>query len=114
MFPCPTCSKSAAAQTNELVTYLKANCASQWSGRIWLDVEGSQYWTGSSSNNQAWYKALVDSCSTYKVTCGVYSSTSQWSAIFGSTSFSYGSSLKLWYAHYDGSTSFSDFTAFGG
>lgn len=52
----PTCSKSASTQTGELVSYLKANCASQWSGRVWLDVEGSQYWTGSTSSNQAWYK----------------------------------------------------------
>jgi hypothetical protein len=54
-----------------------------------------QYWTGSTSSNQNWYKALVDSCSSVGTNCGVYSSASQWSAIFGSTSFSYGSSLPL-------------------
>eukprot|EP01035_Chromulina_nebulosa_P019375 gene19375-25242_t len=97
MFPCPTCSASAASQMSTLVTYLKANCASYWSGRIWLDIEGSSYWIGSTTSNKAWYQNLVDSCSTYSVTCGVYSSSSQWSAIFGSTSYSYGSSLKLWY-----------------
>jgi hypothetical protein len=42
MFPCPTCSKSAATQMSELVTHLKSNCASTWSGRVWLDIEGSQ------------------------------------------------------------------------
>jgi len=52
----PTCSKSAATQMSELVTYLDANCKSQWSGRVWLDIEGSQYWLGSTSSNQAWYK----------------------------------------------------------
>ncbi len=26
LFPCPKCSKSAAAQVNELVTYLNAHC----------------------------------------------------------------------------------------
>jgi len=114
LFPCPTCSKSAATQMSELVTYLNANCKSQWSGRVWLDIEGSQYWLGSTSSNQAWYKQLKDSCKTYSVTCGVYSSSSQWSAIFGSTSFSYGSELPLWYAHYDSNPSFSDFSAFGG
>lgn len=114
MFPCPTCSKSAATQMSELVSYLKSNCASSWSGRVWLDVEGSQYWTGSTSNNQAWYKKLKDSCATYGVRCGVYSSYYQWQSIFGSTSFSYGSELPLWYAHYDNSASFGDFSAFGG
>lgn len=27
---------------NSLVSYLKSNCASAWSGRVWLDVEGTQ------------------------------------------------------------------------
>ncbi len=27
---------------NSLVSYLKTNCASAWSGRVWLDVEGTQ------------------------------------------------------------------------
>jgi len=114
MFPCPTCSKSAASQMSELVSYLNGNCKSEWSGRIWLDIEGSQYWTSSTSSNQAWYKNLVSACSTYGVKCGVYSSKSQWSAIFGSTSFTYGNSLPLWYAHYDNNPSFSDFATFGG
>jgi len=114
MFPCPTCSKSASSQLNELVSHLKGNCGSQWSGRIWLDIEGSQYWKGSASSNQAWYKTLKDACGSAGVRCGVYSSSSQWSAIFGSTSYSYGSELPLWYAHYDNSASFSDFSSFGG
>ncbi len=114
LFPCPTCSSSASSQMSSLVSYIKSNCASAWSGRVWLDVEGSQYWTGSTSSNQAWYKALVDSCSSVGTNCGVYSSASQWSSIFGSTSFSYGSNLPLWYAHYDNNPSFSDFSAFGG
>jgi len=114
MFPCPTCSSSAASQMNSLVSYLKSNCASAWSGRVWLDIEGSQYWSSSTTTNKNWYQALVDSCKTYSVTCGVYSSASQWSAIFGSTSYSYGSSLPLWYAHYDNNPSFSDFSSFGG
>jgi GH25 family lysozyme M1 (1,4-beta-N-acetylmuramidase) len=114
MFPCPTCSKSASTQMSELVSYLKSNCASAWSGRVWLDIEGSQYWTGSTSSNKSWYQNLVNSCSTYGVRCGVYSSYYQWQAIFGSTSYSYGSNLPLWYAHYDNNPSFSDFSAFGG
>jgi hypothetical protein len=95
-------------------SYLKSNCASSWSGRIWLDIEGSEYWYSSTSSNKAWYQNLVDSCKTYSVTCGVYSSYYQWEDLFGSTSYSYGSSLPLWYAHYDGSAEFSDFTSFGG
>jgi len=114
MFPCPTCSKSAAQQMSELVNYLKTNCPSQWSGRIWLDIEGSQYWFSSVTSNQNWYKQLKDSCGTYGVRCGVYSSASQWSAIFGTLGFVYGNELPLWYAHYDNNPSFSDFSPFGG
>jgi hypothetical protein len=117
---------------SELVNHLNNNCKSQWSGRVWLDVEGSQYWTGSTSKNQAWYKDLVTACKSH-AKCGVYSSSSQWQAIFGSTSFTYGSDLPLWlghsteifgnrvividacrYAHYDNKASFSDYTKFGG
>eukprot|EP01034_Spumella_vulgaris_P028372 gene28374-35217_t len=110
----PTCSKSANTQMGELVDHLRADCKSKWSGRVWLDIEGSQYWTGSPSKNQAWYKDLTASCAKHSVTCGVYSSASQWSAIFGSSSFSHGGDFPLWYAHYDGVASFADFSAFGG
>jgi hypothetical protein len=114
MFPCPTCSKSAASQMSELVSYLNDNCKKEWSGRIWLDVEGKEYWTSSQSDNKAFYQSLVDSCPVYGVTCGVYASQYQWSDIFGSTSYSYGSSLPLWNPHYDGKASFDDFVSFGG
>jgi GH25 family lysozyme M1 (1,4-beta-N-acetylmuramidase) len=87
---------------------------SAWSGRVWLDIEGSQYWLGSSDSNRQWYQDLVDACKSKAHSCGVYSSASQWSAIFGSGSYAYGSNLPLWYAHYDGNPSFSDFSSFGG
>jgi GH25 family lysozyme M1 (1,4-beta-N-acetylmuramidase) len=116
LFPDPTSSKTAGTQMKELVQYLQTNCPNAWSGRIWLDIEGSQYWLGSYSSNKVWYQNLVDSCSTYGVKCGVYSSQSQWQSIFGSTTYSYGSNLPMWYAHYDGVASFSDYPnyKFGG
>lgn len=96
MFPCPTCSKTASAQISELVTYIKTYCSTQFSGRIWLDIEGSQYWLSTTTLNKSWYQNLVDACTSSGYNCGVYSSYSQWSAIFGSTSYSYGSTLPLW------------------
>ena len=59
-------------------------------------------------------QALVDACVS-KMTCGIYTSASGWVPIVGS-SWSYPASkgLPLWYAHYDGKPSFSDFKAFGG
>jgi hypothetical protein len=68
---------------NSLVSYLKSNCASAWSGRVWLDIEGSQYWMSSTSSNQAWYKVrpspparqsracFVWFCGCYCATCRV-------------------------------------------
>ena len=114
MFPCPTCSKSATSQVGEMVDNLNSNCKREWSGRVWLDIEGSQYWKGSSSANKAFYEELVDACKKKSRACGVYSSSSQWSALFGSSSYSYGSNLPLWYAHYDNNPSFTDFSSFGG
>ena len=55
----PTCSSSANSQMADLVSYLKSNCASAWSGRVWLDIEGTQYWLGNTASNQAWYQVSV-------------------------------------------------------
>jgi len=111
LFPCPTCG-NAADQVNTLVNYLNSNCQSYWSGRIWLDIEGSQYWLGSYSANQDFYVQLKDACVS-QGPCGIYSSYYQWEELFGSTSFCYGQDLPLWYAHYDNNPSFSDFSSFG-
>ena len=116
-FPCPTCSASASSQLNSMVNYLKANCSGSWNGMIWLDIEGSQYWTGNTTSNRTWYQSLVNACGALSgARCGVYASASQWSAIFGSTSYVYGQATtpQLWYAHYDNKASFSDFSSFGG
>ena len=117
LFPAPTSSKSASTQMGEMVSYLNANCQSSWSGRVWLDIEGTQYWLGSSSKNQQWYSSLVESCASHNVACGIYSSSYQWSSIFGSTSYKNPvAGMPLWYAHYENTPnpSFSDFSAFGG
>ena len=44
---------------------------------------------------------------------GVYTRSSQWGPIMGSE-YRGGSSHQLWYAHYDDSPSFNDFSPFGG
>ena len=113
MFPCPQCG-SASSQVKSLLDYL--NSCSAFSGKIWLDIEGSQYWLGSSSANRAWYQNLVDSCTNSRFSCGIYSSYSQWQEIFGSVDYEYGSYLPLWYAHYDGQPNFNDYSSlpFGG
>ena len=61
---------------------------------IWLDIELAQYWTGNTTSNRTWYESLVNACNARSdARCGIYASASQWQAIFGSTSFCYGSNL---------------------
>lgn len=120
MFPCPKCSASPQTQLSSMISGLKsAGCTftrgSQGKsnfGKVWLDVENPSYW-GSQSSNQAFFKGLVQECESLGIDCGVYSSASQWVPLFGS-SFTAGSSLPLWYAHYDNEQSFNDFSPFGG
>ena len=138
MFPCPKCGDPAgqvASLVKYWVWYAVCECVHAmvrpqhrnfnlhiWLQnthsvnvkRLWLDIEGSQYWTGNHDSNQAFYKGLIDACSKSGLVCGVYSSASQWEPIFGSRSFSYGSNLPLWYAQYDGKPSFSGWAQFGG
>jgi len=113
IFPCPTCSSSAQTQMDTLVSHLKSTCPDAWTGRIWLDIEGAEYWTGSYSSNQAFYESLVDACLSTGYRCGVYSSQYQWSSLFGSTSYCYGDNSKgdfpVWYSHYDYDPSFDDY-----
>jgi len=52
----PTCGSSANSQLTTLVNYLNGNCKAAWSGRVWLDIEGSQYWTGDTNANRNWYQ----------------------------------------------------------
>ena len=47
MFPCSTCSASAASQMSTMISYVSSNCNSEWSGRVWLDIEGAEYWSSS-------------------------------------------------------------------
>jgi len=117
MFPCAKCSASASNQMTNMINSLKSAGCTQGSGKgtfgkVWLDIEGTQYWPAQSSA-QAFFNGLLSACKSLSLNCGVYSSASQWNPIFGS-SFSAGSSLPLWYAHYDGNPSFSDFASFGG
>ena len=81
-------------------------------GMLWLDVEGTDYWSSSASNNVNFLQAMVDEGNKQGVTLGIYTSNSQWSPIMGgSTQFSM---YPLWYPHYDNWASFDDFSSFGG
>mmetsp|Transcript_7847 Transcript_7847/g.19220 ORF Transcript_7847/g.19220 Transcript_7847/m.19220 type:complete len:234 (-) Transcript_7847:257-958(-) len=81
-------------------------------GQLWLDIEGTQYWSSSHSSNIAFIRDMTEGCNSVGITCAFYTSESQWAPITGGTTEFSG--YQLWYAHYDGNPSFSDFKPFGG
>jgi GH25 family lysozyme M1 (1,4-beta-N-acetylmuramidase) len=106
-FPCVSCG-NAAGQASTLINALKGSSY----GTIWLDVE-SYSWSSNLSTNQAFITSYVNSAKSQGKAVGIYSSYYNWQSIVG-LSWSGVSNLPLWYAHYDNSPSFSDFTPFGG
>lgn len=119
MFPCHGCG-NPAGQMQSMIGYLKRYNVTQSTnprphsfGMVWLDIEGPQYW-GSQSSNRDFIQGLINEANAMGLGShlGVYTSESQWSPITGN--WAGASHLPLWYPHYDGSASFSDFRAFGG
>ena len=83
-------------------------------GMIWYDIERLA-WGSSKATNQAFIKELVDTGKELGVHAGIYTNYYNWEDIVG-LDYKYPAEkgLPVWYAHYDNSPSFSDFTAFGG
>lgn len=97
-------------QIQEVVNAIR-NSGAPFDGMIWHDVEGAQYW-GNCDENQQFLREALDEVNNLGLKQGIYSSASQWGPIMcGTEEFS---NYQLWYAHYDGSPSFSDFSPFGG
>lgn len=114
MFPCR--GKGAAAQVDEMIKAIPANLY----GTVWIDVETNPSsgcsWSGhDASSNCQFLTEILDKVKSHGKTVGIYASSYMWQTIFGSKDACHTvSSHELWYAHYDGKESFSDFTAFGG
>mmetsp|Transcript_5589 Transcript_5589/g.13975 ORF Transcript_5589/g.13975 Transcript_5589/m.13975 type:complete len:229 (+) Transcript_5589:25-711(+) len=127
IFPCYSCG-NAAQQVDDTINCLQSSgikilqkgqerplnttSTSATVGMLWMDIEGTQYWSSSSSSNVAFLTEMVNEAEARGYVVGIYSSQSQWDPIMGgSTAFS---QYPLWYAHYDYNPSFSDFSPFGG
>lgn len=81
-------------------------------GMLWIDVEGTQYWSSNTQSNVNFIQGMVDEGLRQGISLGIYTSNSQWTPIAGgSKQFS---SYPLWYPHYDNNPSFSDWASFGG
>jgi len=108
MFPCPTCG-NPQAQVQTAVNNLRSGGANF--GMFWFDIEGPQYWSNQAYNRD-FMNGLLSEARALGLKVGIYSSESQWIPIFGN--WNGGAAYPLWYAHYDGSPSFSDFQPFAG
>lgn len=127
IFPCYSC-QNPEQQMDDTINYLSSHGVYTMKegevkgtsnstlgvtvGMIWLDIEGTDYWSSNTDNNVNFLTRMVNEGKARGVSMGVYTSKSQWTPIMGgSTKFS---SYPLWYAHYDNVENFSDFVAFGG
>jgi hypothetical protein len=93
MFPDPHAG-NPAGQVATLHNYVKQYDIKF--GQVWMDIEGSQYWSSSQSSNVAFFNGLVSEASKIwgHSRVGVYTSKSQWEPIMGSSTA--GSSYPLW------------------
>lgn len=109
IFPCYSCG-NAGGQVSTTVSSLSGVDY----GMLWYDVE-TYAWSSSQSSNQAFIQDMIDEGLSLGVVAGIYTNYYNWESVVG-LDWDYPASkgLPLWYAHYDDSQSFSDFTAFGG
>ena len=87
-------------------------------GTLWFDIETNPSsgcgWADPATNCN-FLQAMITAGQGLGITMGVYASSYMWSSIMGdSCTVGSDNGLALWYAHYDGSRSFSDFSPFGG
>lgn len=87
-------------------------------GMMWLDIETNPSagcgFSSSAANNCQFLKDLIAAGNSHGIKMGIYSSSYMWSSLMGSCTAGASNNLPLWYAHYDGSRTFSDFKPFGG
>lgn len=115
MFPCR--GKSATSQVDEMVNAISGNLY----GMVWIDVETNPSsgcsWSGhDAASNCQFVMDTINRIKSHGKKVGVYASSYMWQTIMGSKNACTGvaSAAQLWYAHYDGSASFSDYTTIGG
>jgi len=110
MFPCFSCG-NPAGQVTSAINNLNSYQAKF--GMLWFDIEGpGTYWGSNQAANANFFAAMAAQAKAMGINFGVYTSASQWIPIMGG--YTGGSAYPLWYAHYDGNPSFSDFAPFGG
>jgi hypothetical protein len=109
MFPCPQCG-NARAQVQSLYNF----ASNVKYGLMWLDIEGPEYWLGNYDSNRGFMNDLANSAKEIfgDKLGGIYTNKNGWVSIFGD--WSAWGSLPLWWAYWDESPSFDNFSPFCG
>jgi len=112
LFPCPTCTKSAAAQVNELIDAIgKAGVVPDL---IWLDIEGPQYWHKTAAANEKFMGELLTAAAKTGFPLGIYSNHKEWANIFGDETYAPCQELPLWYPRFNYVPLVTGYQPFGG
>ncbi|QDZ18171.1 glycoside hydrolase [Chloropicon primus] len=110
MFPCIKC-----LQFEQQVDGMLLGLETSKYDRVWLDVEGVQYWTSSCDTNLQYFEELmailVQRLGVTRV--GVYVSPTSWKALMCDYYTPFSSVVPLWYPHYDNNYGFQDFPPAG-
>lgn len=112
-FPCYG-GVGAKAQVHDDYEHVKGHF-----GMMWFDIETNPspgcHWSSNKADNCRFMKELIDAGHGLGIHMGIYASEYMWSSIMGDgCHVGAANGLALWYAHYDGTQSYSDFAAFGG
>jgi len=113
------CNNCAGNTPANICGKIKSTLPSGFDGMVWIDLENcSGCWVGSYADRMNFAQSVANQCHANGLKLGIYSGMGAWESVFGSAGYD-GGSLKnypLWYSHYDGVTSFSDWAniRFGG
>ncbi len=87
-------------------------------GMMWFDIETNPSpncgWSGDKTTNCNFMGELIAAGRSHGIHMGIYASAYMWESIMGGCTVGADNGVVLWYAHYDYTRSFSDFSAFGG
>eukprot|EP01127_Copromyxa_protea_P007884 TRINITY_DN1792_c0_g1_i3.p1 TRINITY_DN1792_c0_g1~~TRINITY_DN1792_c0_g1_i3.p1 ORF type:complete len:278 (-),score=40.07 TRINITY_DN1792_c0_g1_i3:64-897(-) len=109
----PDSRQNATKQMYNMVDYLNQDGVRY--GRIWLDIEGrdTKYWSADKQTNRAFITELVNAGKSLGKDLAFYASKASWDFIVGSDFTPYGN-MDLWYARYDWTQNFDDWSPYGG
>jgi hypothetical protein len=88
---------------------------------VWLDIEynpskGCSWASESAESNCEYIQELVNALKASGKQVGIYTSSYEWNLVVGSKQAcpDVANNIPLWYAHFDNSASFNDYSQIGG